>query len=116
MRRFSPPDYLANHDTISQKYELQFAKSSFLKQELDRIAKGEPMRQLDVARYKLERPSGKQEKDIKSWRAARDNAQSQLEHQHTRIMNLELMSKFGTNAWRQHNEVCAGAIDAIEPQ
>lgn len=105
MRRFTPPNYLESHPTLSKTYELNFTKSLFLQQEMDRVAKGEPIKPLDVSRYKLERPSGETERDVKAWKAARDNAQAQLEHQHTRIMNLELMNKYGTNAWRQHNEV-----------
>ena len=106
MRRFTPPNYLESHPTLSKSYELNFAKSSFLQHELERVAKGKAIQELDVSRYKLERPSGTQDSDVEAWKAARDNAQAQLEHQHTRIMNLELMSKYGTNAWRQHNEVC----------
>lgn len=32
---------------------------------------------------------------------------AQLEHQAVRIENLELMSQFGTNAWKVYNEYVA---------
>ncbi|KAF9352133.1 hypothetical protein BGX26_009989 [Mortierella sp. AD094] len=37
------------------------------------------------------------------WLKALDNANAQLEHQNNRIMNLELVQKFGGNAWNVHN-------------
>jgi len=113
MRRFTPPDYLESCPAL-EKFELKFKDGSFLKEELDRVAKGNPIKQLDVSRYKLERPSGKDESSLKKWQQARDNAQAQLEHQHTRIMNLELMSKYGTNAWRKHNEALVGTKKYME--
>ncbi|GJJ73823.1 pre-mRNA-splicing factor SPF27 [Entomortierella parvispora] len=37
------------------------------------------------------------------WHNALDNANAQLEHQNQRILNLELVQKFGNNAWNIHN-------------
>ena len=37
------------------------------------------------------------------WHKALDNANAQLEHQNQRILNLELVQKFGNNAWNIHN-------------
>ncbi|KAG0368085.1 Pre-mRNA-splicing factor SPF27 [Gamsiella multidivaricata] len=37
------------------------------------------------------------------WLKALDNANAQLEHQNQRILNLELVQKFGGNAWNIHN-------------
>ncbi|KAG0056918.1 hypothetical protein BGZ83_002858 [Gryganskiella cystojenkinii] len=37
------------------------------------------------------------------WQKALENANSQLEHQNQRILNLELVQKFGNNAWNVHN-------------
>ncbi|KAF9918632.1 hypothetical protein BX616_007215 [Lobosporangium transversale] len=39
----------------------------------------------------------------KLWLEALDNANAQLEHQSQRILNLELIQKFGSNAWNVHN-------------
>lgn len=33
-----------------------------------------------------------------------NNSMAQLEHQAVRIENLELMSQYGTNAWKVFNE------------
>jgi pre-mRNA-splicing factor SPF27 len=37
------------------------------------------------------------------WLKALDNANAQLEHQNQRVLNLELVQKFGGNAWNIHN-------------
>jgi pre-mRNA-splicing factor SPF27 len=72
------------------------------------------MKPLDLTRYKLERPSGKKERDIEEWRKARDNARAQLEHQSTRILNLELLSKYGPNAWRTHGQDLEGTLNFLK--
>eukprot|EP00937_MAST-01D_sp_MAST-1D-sp2_P002041 g2041.t1 len=97
MRTFEPPDYL--HGAGAD--ELDFSSSLFLQHEYDRVARGEAMPQLDTERYRLPRPSADDE-DAGGWRAALCNAHAQLQHQHTRLLNLELFKKFGTNAWRAH--------------
>jgi pre-mRNA-splicing factor SPF27 len=55
---------------------------------------------LDVTRYQLAAPGPDKAHDPAAWRAAVDNAQAQLEHQHNRVQNLELMLKYGPNTWR----------------
>ena len=50
---------------------------------------------LDTSRYRLEPPLANKKHDLGAWKACVDNAHSQLEHQYLRIMNLELMLKFG---------------------
>lgn len=40
---------------------------------------------------------------------------AQLEHQAVRIENLELMSKYGTNAWKVYNEYVTAALLCQSP-
>ncbi|KAG0221724.1 Pre-mRNA-splicing factor SPF27 [Mortierella sp. GBAus27b] len=100
-----------------------FQGSELLQQELDRVRRGKPMEpKLDLSRYQLELPSslsaslsaeeGSQQTPSASeelpdgrvlWLQAVENANAQLEHQNQRIMNLELVQKFGGNAWNVHN-------------
>ena len=54
-----------------------------------------PMPPLDNTRFRLEPPSLLKRNDYGEWKKAVDNAHSQLEHQYTRILNLELMLKYG---------------------
>ncbi|KAI8100737.1 hypothetical protein M9434_005128 [Picochlorum sp. BPE23] len=69
---------------------------------------------VDLERYNLPRPQGDDENSVEAWEVALDNARAQLEHQKTRIVNLQLLLKHGPTSWRAHNEVLstmAGQID-----
>jgi pre-mRNA-splicing factor SPF27 len=74
-----------------------------LQTEAERVARGEAMAPLDVARYAMQPPPVNKRNDWAAWRGALDNAEAQLEHQQLRLCNLELMAKFGPNVWRAHN-------------
>lgn len=57
-----------------------------------------------VFRYELPAPSAGQKNDITAWQECVNNSMAQLEHQAVRIENLDLMSQYGTNAWKVYNE------------
>lgn len=57
-----------------------------------------------MCRYELPAPSSGQKNDITAWQECVNNSMAQLEHQAVRIENLELMSQYGTNAWKVYNE------------
>jgi len=76
-------------------------KSQFLAAEFQRIAAGKPPTPIDVSRYSLAPPTND---DVSTWSRALDNADSQIEHQYLRQINLELLNNYGANAWRLHNE------------
>ncbi|KAG0030801.1 hypothetical protein BGZ81_002159 [Podila clonocystis] len=105
-----------------------FKDNELMQQELDRVRRGKPMEQLDLARYQLHpptstdststspsidangsplpaQPSASEElpEGRAQWTQAIENANAQLEHQNQRILNLELVQKFGNNAWNIHN-------------
>ena len=50
---------------------------------------------LDATRYCLDAPPASRRHDLAAWKTSVDNAHSQLEHQYLRIINLELMLKYG---------------------
>ena len=50
---------------------------------------------LDATRYRLDAPPASRRHDLAAWKTSVDNAHSQLEHQYLRIINLELMLKYG---------------------
>lgn len=54
-------------------------------------------------RYELPAPTSGQKNDITAWQECVNNSMAQLEHQAVRIENLELMSQYGTNAWKVYN-------------
>ncbi|KAK3831423.1 MAG: Pre-mRNA-splicing factor SPF27 [Linnemannia elongata] len=105
-----------------------FSSNTLIQQELDRVRRGKPMDPaLDLSRYQLDPPTsststtsnataanGSTETITPSaseelpegraqWLKALDNANTQLEHQNQRVLNLELVQKFGGNAWNIHN-------------
>ena len=96
MDTFTPPDYLGG---IA---EVDLGLSKLVQQEIERIERGEELPSISMDRYRLPQPSTEQQGSETAWRSALDNAHAQLEHQHSRILNLELAKKFGTNAWRAH--------------
>jgi len=57
---------------------------------------------IDSSRAALAPPAP--EAPLDTWRGAVDQAAIQLELQGTRQMNLELLKKYGSAAWRLHNE------------
>ncbi|CAG8629150.1 10184_t:CDS:2 [Ambispora leptoticha] len=78
-----------------------FKDSPILAAELQRVQLGKPMEQIDTTRYKLEPPQDNS--NVELWKKAVDNSKAQLEQQNLRLLNMELLQKYGANAWRLHN-------------
>ncbi|CAG8493886.1 8325_t:CDS:2, partial [Scutellospora calospora] len=93
----SKKDY-ASHFPFN--FEL-FKESSILATEYQRVQQGKAMVEMDTSRYKLIEPEDKE--DEEAWKKAIDNSNAQLQHQNLRFFNLELLQKFGANAWKLHN-------------
>ncbi|KAI8375488.1 Pre-mRNA-splicing factor SPF27 [Blakeslea trispora] len=91
-----------------------FEKNSVLKEELKRVERKEPLDVLDTKRYELQGPEN--ENDIEGWKAAVNNTKSQLESQAGSMFNLELLQKYGANAWRVHNYQLEADLQAIQHQ
>ncbi|KAK8405179.1 hypothetical protein O3P69_001625 [Scylla paramamosain] len=71
--------------------------------EFERVAARQPMDTLSMKRYELPPPPPGKMTDVAAWGECVDNSMAQLEHQATRIMNLELMSEYGAECWKSHN-------------
>ncbi|KAJ3041563.1 hypothetical protein HDV00_009039 [Rhizophlyctis rosea] len=94
-----------------------FKNNPVLQEELARVSRGEKLQALDVARLRLEPPKPSSDNTpitSEDWRLAVENSQAQLEHQWNRVINLELMSKFGSNAWRLHNFQLDDAVGKLK--
>ncbi|KAJ8660739.1 hypothetical protein O0I10_003382 [Lichtheimia ornata] len=78
-----------------------FQDNATLKEEWDRAKQKQPLNVLDTERYELKGPAN--DDDIEGWQKAVDNTKSQLESQAGSMFNLELLQKYGANAWRVHN-------------
>ncbi|KAI3428653.1 hypothetical protein D9Q98_007476 [Chlorella vulgaris] len=108
-----PSDYLGDLEPLP---ESRIAGNELLEKEMARAAAGEAMQAMDTFRYNLEPPQPSKRNDVAAWRAALDNAYAQLEHQYNRLLNLELLLKFGPDAWRAHNEQLAAFVARLQAQ
>ncbi|EFA86287.1 hypothetical protein PPL_00074 [Heterostelium album PN500] len=65
---------------------------------------GKAMETLNLTRYKVEAPKDTAKHDESAWKSAVDNAKAQSEHQETRVMNLQLLQRFGLQSWQKYIE------------
>ncbi|KAJ3055175.1 hypothetical protein HK097_011329 [Rhizophlyctis rosea] len=94
-----------------------FKNNPILQAELARVSRGEKLSALDLSRLRLEPPTASSpntQPTSADWERAIQNSQSQLEHQWNRLINLELMNKFGSNAWRLHNYQMDHAVAGVK--
>ncbi|KAF8567210.1 hypothetical protein P879_08561 [Paragonimus westermani] len=114
MKRYRPTkNYLEHLPTLSGPVQPKF-ESEIMKAEYDRLANRLPMELLSMKRYELPPPPAGKMTDVKAWQDAMENAEAQLEHQATRIKNLELMTEYGCNAWKQYNSVLENDLQRHE--
>ncbi|KXZ41177.1 hypothetical protein GPECTOR_684g823 [Gonium pectorale] len=108
-----PGDYLRELPPV---HKPRFDDHPVLKTEYDRVTSKQPLAPLDTLRYRLEPPPQTRRGDVGAWRAAAENAVSQLEHQHLRILNQELLLKHGDKAWRAQVQLDEAAVRSLESQ
>ncbi|RKP24069.1 breast carcinoma amplified sequence 2-domain-containing protein [Syncephalis pseudoplumigaleata] len=84
------------------------------KQTLARMKDGkEKLDALDMARYRM--PAAlDDDADLQAWQELCRSTETQLQHQHLRLCNLELLQKFGNNAWRMHNYQVEGQVEGMK--
>ncbi|TPP64372.1 Pre-mRNA-splicing factor SPF27 [Fasciola gigantica] len=105
MKRYRPTkNYLEHLPSLTGPFVPKF-ETEIMKAEFDRLSNRLPMELLSMKRYELPPPPAGKMTDVKAWQDAMENAEAQLEHQATRIKNLELMAQYGCNAWKQYNSV-----------
>ena len=97
-------------------YEPDFEEHPLLHAEWLRVCDGQPMSKMDNARYQLDPPPAHQQADPAAWQRAVSNAQAQLEHQATRLGNLELLQQHGANLWRAHLNALDGASARVQSE
>ncbi|KAL4428227.1 hypothetical protein ABPG75_002316 [Micractinium tetrahymenae] len=106
-----PSDYLSELPPLP---EPRYKGDELLEKEMARVAAGEAMQAMDTVRYNLDPPPPSRRNDFNAWRAALDNAYAQLEHQYNRLLNLELLLKFGPDSWRMHNEALSSFVTRLQ--
>ncbi|VDK31689.1 unnamed protein product [Dibothriocephalus latus] len=105
MRRYRPTkNYLEHLPSLSGPVQLKF-ETEVMRTEFDRMSNRLPMELLSMKRYDVPPPPAGKMGDLRAWQEAIENAHVQLAHQITRINNLDLMSEYGCNAWKNFNEV-----------
>jgi len=104
MDTFDPPNYLEKFPPL----DLSFNKLIFVPTELERIRQRRAPDPIDTKRLDLFPPPLNKEKDLGAWKDTLNNACAQLEHQHLRLQNLELLQDYGANSWIQYNKYLEG--------
>ena len=95
MKRFPPKDYLANHENI----ELKFDDSVFLHTEMEKIKNSNGKISENSHDFQRILKEPKENASIEEWEQSLKHAKSNFEHQHLRLINLELLNSYGKNSW-----------------
>ena len=69
-----------------------------------------------LKRYELPPPPPNKQTDAAAWYECVENSYAQLEHQASRLVNLEIMSEYGSNAWRLNNQTLTDMFGQAEKQ
>jgi pre-mRNA-splicing factor SPF27 len=83
-------------------------ETDLMKNEFQRLESGVRMETMNTKRYELPAPPTGKLGEIQAWQEAVDNSFAQLEHQSIRYLNLELLQKYGCEAWKIALEVLVG--------
>ena len=101
-RRYRPTkNYLEHLPPLN----LSSFETDLMKTEFERLNSRQPMDTLSMKRYELPPPPPGKMTDLQAWTECVENSEAQLEHQRTRIMNLDLMLDYGGGSWKQYNDV-----------
>lgn len=112
-RRYKPTK---NYLDFLGPINLHLFESEILKNEFERMEKRLPMEMLNFKRYELPPPPANKQTDATAWFECVENSCAQLEHQATRLLNLEVMNEFGSSAWRVYNQTLKIMFDQAEMQ
>lgn len=111
MRNFTPSDYLSHLPAPKTSYPT----GSLLSMHKNELLSGNaniPL--LDTSRKSIDPPPQALQHDLHAWKQANSRAKAELEHQLTRITNLELASKYVATAHRIRNQTLGELKVVIE--
>ena len=101
-RRYKPSkNYLEHLPPLNT----QVFETELMKSEYQRIESGLRMETMNTKRYELPGPPSGKLAEIQAWQESVDNSFAQLEHQSIRLLNLELLEKYGCETWKGALEV-----------
>ncbi len=111
-RRYRPTkNYL---EPVLPSLNISSFETPLMKTELERVASRLPMETLSMKRYELPPPPAGKMTDVAAWSECVDNSMAQLEHQRTRIVNLELMQDYGCEAWKGYNGILQQLVEELQ--
>ncbi|CAK9807666.1 Pre-mRNA-splicing factor SPF27 [Anthophora quadrimaculata] len=91
-------------------------ETEVMKHEFERMQNRLPMEVLSMKRYELPPPPPGKMNDLAAWNESVENSSAQLEHQATRICNLELMMEYGCEAWKSYLEILVQLVSQAQKQ
>ncbi|GAU12834.1 hypothetical protein TSUD_73210 [Trifolium subterraneum] len=120
MRRSSkkPADFLKDFPPLPTS---NFEEYPMIGREYERVRAGAKPLSIDRGRYELQVPPANKMNDETAWKLSLQTAQRLLQYQTLRMENLDLLLKYGPDAWKQHNQrlevylsSCIGASDSAD--
>jgi len=112
-RRYRPTK---NYLDLLPPLNLSSFETDLMKTEFERLNSRQPMDTLSMKRYELPPPPPGKMTDLQAWTECVENSSAQLEHQRTRIMNLDLMLDYGGESWKQYNDVLQEMLSRTQAQ
>ncbi|KAL5240292.1 hypothetical protein ACI65C_007702 [Semiaphis heraclei] len=112
-RRYRPSKNYLEH---LPQLNISAFETEMMRTEFDRLQQRLPMETMSMKRYELPPPPAGKLTDMSAWNECLENSMAQLEHQATRITNLELMTDYGTEAWKSYLEVLVKCVAAAQTQ
>ena len=112
-RRYRPTKNYLDH---LPSLNLTSFETDLMRTEFERLSNRQAMDTLSMKRYELPTPPPGKMTDVQAWSECVDNSQAQLEHQRTRIMNLDLMLDYGGESWKIYNEVLQDMLNKTQAQ
>lgn len=103
-----PADFLKDLPPLAKP---DFKNNPVLAREYDRVRASKPPVVLDFSRDKAEMPK---RTDEAAWRQALHKAQCFSQHNVIRLENLELIDKYGPDAWIQYNNVLQTLLSRLQ--
>ncbi|KAK2451244.1 Pre-mRNA-splicing factor SPF27 [Trifolium repens] len=103
MRRSSkkPADFLKDFPPLPTS---NFEDYPMIGREYERVKAGQAPFKIDRGRYELQVPPANKMNDETAWKLSLQTAQRLLQYQTLRMENLDLLLKYGPDAWKQHNQ------------